>query len=306
MIFKLFKMIVLIVVLCVVIGSVFAFVFKEALIRNFIEGNLSDTINAAIDVRAIRFDPFAGSLLLEDVAVGSPQPFEKTTFSKIPKIFVLIEPVAIFKRRLEVKKLEVIIDEANIVRQGHTTNLALFNIEAFKKVAASSQDGSSATSTGDTSGGLGKGPGKTEGGKKALALHIQTLAISIGRVNYIDLTQEPALTREIPVNINRVYNDVSDIGKTLTPLVFEIVVKAAIGEAVSINFKNIEIKANDALDTLKKTVESVIDKNLGSFEKEQSPQNIAPKSPAPEPQAQEQPQEQPQEKATSDTQPVTF
>jgi len=73
---------------------------------------------------------------------------------------------------------------------------------------------------------------------------------------------------------------------------FEIAVKAAIGQAVSVEFKDVEIKTKDALETVKNTIESVVTKGKEAL-KEELP-FIAESST---------PQEQPSEPASTESSP---
>ncbi|GEM_PF-6012319 len=285
------KKIAVIIVVSLIVIAALTFTFKDAIVKSLIENNLSNTINAAIKVEKVRVGLLNGSVALEGVTVHNPPPFSDTVFAKSSRIYVVVNPFVLLKGGIEIKELELLIDEINVIKKSGKTNLGYFNIDAFKKASSSvesSQGGSAQEGiSSDTAQKI-----KDIRAPAPARLHIQNLHLAVNQVHYINQSKEPPEKKDISLGIDKVYKDVYDINKIFTPLLFEIAVKAAIGQAVSVEFKDVEIKTKDALETVKNTIESVVTKGKEAL-KEELP-FIAESST---------PQEQPSEPASTESSP---
>ncbi len=206
------------------------FVFALALVATFalmwvlllpsiVTGLIKKRTGFDATVQHLYVNPFTASVYISQLKINNPDTFPQNDFVSVNEFKTAVEPNSIFSDRVVVR--DAVFDVAFIAvvknAQGQT------NIDVFKKgVTPANSDQKNDT----TKPNQAPPPGKKTPPKQFLIRH---LVVKLDKIIIADYSGSTPNVREIPLNIDRTFTDVTDLKQISGPLLADLTV-AGVGK----------------------------------------------------------------------------
>lgn len=167
--------------LLVLLAVAVVLLFKDALLRTWLEHRLRTQTGLGVKVGAFQLGVLSPTVTIEDLRLYNPGEFGGSLFVHIPELHVEYDPAALRARRLHLHLVRFHFAELNLVRnQDGKTNV----VELLRRVP----------------GGGKKSPPPIQVRPGIEFTGVDTLNLTLGRARWLDL-QNPANNREVNLRV---------------------------------------------------------------------------------------------------------
>jgi hypothetical protein len=189
------------------------------LLPSIVTGLIKKRTGFDATVQRLYINPFTASIYVNQLKINNPDAFPQSDFVSVNEFKTAVEPNSIFSDRVVVRDAVFDIAFIAVVKnaQGQT------NIDAFKAGAHPASPDQKNDATKPDQPPL---PAKKTPPKQFLIRH---LVVKLDKIILADYSGSEPNVREIPLNINRTFTDVTDLKQISVPLLADLTV-AGVGK----------------------------------------------------------------------------
>lgn len=164
---------------------VLGFLARNFIARKTVEFGVERATGFPLEIGAFEFGLLKGTVRVRDAKLMNPPTFEEQLFVEIPELDIHYQLGSMLRREPHITEMLVDIKQLTIVKNSKGES----NLEELKGVSSSSGGND---------------------GKSSAKYQLDTLRLKVGTVTIKDYSRAKPTERNIPLNINATYNNITD------------------------------------------------------------------------------------------------
>jgi uncharacterized protein involved in outer membrane biogenesis len=212
-------------VIIVLLGLILLLViFRNPLIKLAVSTGVQAVVGMKLDIRKLDLNLGKSLIDIEEIVLYNPNDFPDPIMADVVKVYVDIDPKALFSGKLVIDDVQLDLREFVVVKNKDGE----VNLDRLKVVDEAKESGDS------------KKPKPTTSGK-SLDLNIHNLHLKIGKVVFKDYSKgEEPLVREFNLNLDERHQNIRNLNAVVGLIVFKVLTKTSIGQLTDINIGDLK------------------------------------------------------------------
>ncbi|MSR77927.1 MAG: AsmA family protein [Candidatus Omnitrophica bacterium] len=231
----------------IVLMTVVLVLGKNVIAKAAIENGVRIVTGLPLRMEKFEFGLRKGYVRMEGFELHNPESFSEKIMVSIPKIYVQIEPAALFKGKVHVIDIELHLKEFNVVKNQQ----GILNLDSLKAVAESKKETASSHESKSTA------PGKSP------EIKIDQLELRIEKVSYKDYSGNQPIVQDFYINLNEAYKNISNLNAVVSLIVVKVMMNTTIGSLAHFELGNLQSSVSSVMNSSVELAANAVSKAEG-------------------------------------------